>query len=555
MIPAGEFARSLEYVRRTGVHTELEELLRPDGKGGRPRAIAVDVLLAAMMLTYTHSGSLLLVDVHKTLTAELSRSVQERHGIRPRGGAAVTVRQVRYPWNAIANKLDASVDIRPELEQPERDVRNARLQDYIDRLVASASLHLAPAPGYAADLTAVDSPARARARRVVKARRERPKPAPSADRAKPARSADRDARFGYRTETFDNRTEVVFGYQLLALARVGKPDTCGAEPLLFDRIAVVPANQNGVPETIAALDSLDAEGRKPAEVITDRGFSYAKPKYWAALLADRGIKQVLDMHSGDRGGRLHPTDGYLMVDGWPHCPQMPNDLKTIKRPARLSVGSRPEPKKGQSAAAYVVTLKQWTADKKQLDDARDAIARRAVYRFEIHGKTSSGARRFTCPARAGKVACDGCPLYAGGAPRDIPTVKAPDPAPHACTQRTITVSDDVTRKLRQDTYWMSDEWIASFSRRSRVEGGFGILKKTANGGIKRGWTRQVTRVRTAFLLALAVAASNLDQLISWARASGDHSDPLTAMDVTDHGFEEYDQHGHLPANAPPGAAP
>lgn len=541
MIPAGEFARTLEYVRRSGVHTELEELLRPPGKGGRPRAVAVDVLLAAMMLTYTRTGSLLMTDVHTTMTTELSRTVQERYAIRPRKGAPVTIRQVRYPWNAIANRLDASVETQPELEQTERDLRNARLQDYMDRLVASASAYLVPAPAYAADLTAVDSAARARPRR--------------GGGAKPAHSADRDARYGYRTETFDNRTKVVFGYQMLALARVGKPGACENEPLLFDRIAVVPANQNGLPETIAALDSLDREGRKPAEIIADRGFSFSRPENWAAPLADRDIKQVLDMHPSDRGGHLHATDGYLMVDGWPHCPQMPTDLIVIKRPSRLSVGARPEPKKGQSAAAYAVNLKAWTTDKQQLEAARDAIARRAVYRFERHGKTSSGARRFTCPARAGKIACDGCPLYAGGAPDGLPTVEAPTPAPKACSQRTITVSDDTMRKLRQEAYWLSDDWITSYSRRTRVEGGFGILKKTANGGIKRGWTRQVTRVRTALLLALAVAASNLDQLISWAQASGDHGDPLTGMEVTDHGFEEYDQHGDLPSNAPPGTAP
>jgi len=77
-----------------------------------------------------------------------------------------------------------------------------------------------------------------------------------------------------------------------------------------------------------------------------------------------------------------------------------------------------------------------------------------LYRFERHGTASAGNPRYVCPAQAGKIICNGCPLYAGGAPTDtgLPEVTAPNPLPKACSARTITVKRSVDRKLRQDLY-------------------------------------------------------------------------------------------------------
>ena len=73
------------------------------------------------------------------------------------------------------------------------------------------------------------------------------------------------------------------------------------------------------------------------------------------------------------------------------------------------------------------------------------------------------------------------------------------------------------------------------------------------GGIQRGWTRQHGLVKTTLLLAIAVAASNLRILLSWARRTRDTRDPLTTMDVASRGFVELDDDGHpLAATGPPG---
>jgi hypothetical protein len=43
-------------------------------------------------------------------------------------------------------------------------------------------------------------------------------------------------------------------------------------------------------------------------------------------------------------------------------------------------------------------------------------------------------------------------------------------------------------------------------------------------------------------------------LLAWAKRTGDTRDPLTVMDVTNHGFAEYDKPGKIPeATGPPAA--
>lgn len=58
------------------------------------------------------------------------------------------------------------------------------------------------------------------------------------------------------------------------------------------------------------------------------------------------------------------------------------------------------------------------------------------------------------------------------------------------------------------------------------------MKSTRGGGrIRRGWTHQVGLVKTGLLLAIVIAAHNLEHLTLWATRVGDTSDPLTHMNV------------------------
>ena len=124
MIGSNEFKQVLVYVRRTGVPQELEEMLRPAGNGGRPRALSADVLITAMLLTYLHESSLLYTRIHHTLTEQLARADQARYGVRPHGKPPITVNQVRYLWNTIADKLDFTTTRHPELDEVDRDLHH-----------------------------------------------------------------------------------------------------------------------------------------------------------------------------------------------------------------------------------------------------------------------------------------------------------------------------------------------------------------------------------------------------------------------------------------------
>ena len=186
----------------------------------------------------------------------------------------------------------------------------------------------------------------------------------------------------------------------------------------------------------------------------------------------------------------------------------------------------------------------------ELERFEQLIAERTQYRFEGHGKTAGGNRRFISPARAWKMRCPGFPPSMHL--QDVPEcVHEEGDIPAACTQKTITIAEAADRKLRQDNYWGSPAWIRSYNRRSAVEATFGILKSVDDGGgVKRGWTRQVGLVKTSFLLAIYVAAQNLKMLLKWAARNGDNRDPLVEYDVTNYGFAEYDAEGNLIGDAP-----
>ncbi|WP_395659984.1 hypothetical protein [Nocardioides sp.] len=554
------FDRYLAYIHRTGLHTELEAALRPTASG-RPRALRTDVLLAGMLATFNAHQSLALTTLHATLTTELDRNYQRRLGIRDQHGTPITLRQVRYLWSSVTDLFEHTPARRTGLDVEERAMRAEHLQDFLDRLLGAATDHIGVTGRYAVDGTAIESAARGKRRPRANAADGTDVPATTLATTIPAaaadggadledaadrvgRSADCDAAWGYRTRTYDNKTNLMFGYQMLAFTRVGAVGE--DQPLLTERIAVVAGNNPGISETLDTLDRLQATAAV-TEVIADRGFSYKKVEDWATPLRDRGVKQVLDLHENDHGARVHPDHGYVMVDGWAHCPSIPDRLVDIARPARFTVGKLKKSATREERAEHARRTRE-------LADFNADIAERATYRFEPHGKTKNGSPRFICPARAGKLKCAACPLsqlLPDPTPEADPDL---DQLPTACKQATITIPVTVEAKVRQEHYWGSPEWQKSYGRRVRVEGAFGLLKSAKSGGVRRGWTYQVGLVKTTLLLGIAVAATNINQLLTWARRTGNTRDPLTTLDVTDHGFVELAPGADTGGTDPPVAA-
>ncbi|MDX6244516.1 MAG: hypothetical protein QOE76_2239 [Frankiales bacterium] len=555
MIRRTELDRAVALVQRSGVHRDLEARLRPDGAGGRPRALRVDVFLAAVILAAGAKKNLALTNVHALLTTDIARSAQVHYGIRwtgPTGeGHCLTLRQVRYLLEAIESKLAHTAGRAPTLSDIDRTERADALQHILDELLAATMpTHLPPAQRFALDATALESWGRGKRRTSTDTNAETADPVLTCDPvtgevtdadlsglALDAGAAfDPDAHWGYRTRTYDNKTTMCFGYDVFAVTRM--PDVGGKAmtgPMLTERLVVTAASTDVVAPALGILDRLSDCGRAVLEVAADRAWSYKLPDRWADELRARDIEAVLDLHPNDHGVR--DFDGIRMVAGTPHCPAMPDRLIDIRRPAQLSVG----PARPNMSAA-----KRAERDLRQaeLDAFAAQIAMRETWAFRrVTGPDATGKERWECPAQAGKRVCYNCPL-SQLFPAGTPEVESPPElatAPQCCTQRTVTIPGHVTAKIRQRLYWGSPAWIASFSRRTYIEGIFGNWKSPKTENVRRGWTFVTGIVKTSLMVACVTVAANLRLLRKWATRVGDHTDPLTTLDPEHPGFEELTQ--------------
>lgn len=532
--------RTVALVRKSGVHTDLQNRLRPEGAGGRPRQLDIDVFLSAVILAAGTKKSLALTNVHELLTKDIARSAQIQYGIRwtDTSGArrCLTLRQVRYLLEAIETKLAYTEGRAPKLNNGDRQERQEALQSVMDKLIDAASLDAhEPADRLALDATALETWGRGKRRK---------KATPVADgevtdadldalKLDVGVSFDPDARWGYRTRTYDNKTTQCFGYDVFAVTRMPKVGGSPLDgPLLTVRVVVTPASTDVVAPALGMLDRLTDEGRPAVELAADRAWSYKLPDRWADELRGRDIEAVLDLHHNDYGVR--DFEGIRMVAGTPHCPSMPDELIDIRRRAQLSVGAE-RPK----MTAQQRRERQQRQD--ELDTFAANIAERETWAFRrVAGPDETGKERWECPAQAGKRVCDNCPL-SQMFPAGTPTVEEPpalETAPKCCTQRTVTIPGTVTPKIRQRLYWGSPAWIASFNRRTYIEGLFGNWKSPKTENVRRGWTFVTGIVKISLMVACVTVAANLRLLRKWADRVGDHSDPVTAVDREDEGFEE-----------------
>lgn len=566
MIGRAELDRVLAAVQASGVGDQVDALLRPRGDG-RPRQLSVDVFITGVILTLLDKRNAELTEVHATLTKHIARSAQIAIGTRYRRpgkpvSEPITIRQVRYLLEAIDRKLTTTATDDAETDAVEVASRGEALQRVL-HLVVGSSLpdHLPPVMALALDATALESWGIGK-RRPTTPDTEPGDPAASetADDDAPADaepeadatvlegcSFDRDARWGYRTKTYDNRSNRVFGYDMFAMVSVPAEGQASEElPKLIQRFSLRPAGLDVVAPALSLLDGLADDGHVITELLNDRAWSYKTADRWADQLRARHIEQIFDLHPFDRGVRDY--EGIRMVDGTPHCVAMPDELIDIPRPATLSAGKL---KKKATAAERVAHAQRVT----DLATFADRIKERSNWAFRLHtNANAAGDERWECPAYSGKLICVHCPLSpfmpAG-------TTKVTDPPaaatrPKACRQQTVTIPSAALAKLRQKHYWGSPEWIESFSRRTHVEGFFGTLKSRSATAITRGWCRVAGLVKTSFLAACAAAATNIRLLRAWSAKTGDITSPLTAPLPESFGFEELTGPEDAPvAHAPP----
>lgn len=479
MIRRCELNRALAVVRRSGVAADLQARLNPTGTG-RPRALPVETFLAGVILAAAHKKTMSLVAVHEVLTVDIARSAQTAVGSRSlaqpgRPGRPVSIRQVRYLLERVELRLAHTAGRAPDLTASDRRERAAALQNILDRLLAATMpTHIRHPGDYAVDGTAVESAARGRRARRGAARAGKQQPARAgggdADPPRPtpeeiatqsvdddtSAAFDPDATWGYRTRTYQNKSNVFFGYDVFSLTRVPPVGgTYAAAPALTERIVVTPAATDVVDPALGMLDRLGADGQPVTVLLADRAWSYKLPDRWAHQLRARDL------------------DGMRMIAGTAHCPATPDELIDIRRPATLGAGP-------------------------ELDEFTRRIDERSSYAFRrTAGPNARGDERAECPAEAGKLRCPLKPtsllfpaeMLSIGAPPDAAT------APACCTQRTVKIPAAADAKVRQRHIWGSAAWVRSFRRRTYVEGAFGNLKNPNTEAVRRGWIAVVGLVR------------------------------------------------------------
>ncbi len=512
MIRPRDIRRTIDWVDASGVAPQIEAVLRPTGRG-RPRQLSVRALLVGLKLAVDTAKTACLTDVFLVLTEALPRSVQEELGIRDRRtGTVVTLPQVRRLLDAIKARYDPSPHSAATLSPEQRAGRAAALQSLLDAMLdATMPVGVVHPGGYAIDGTGTWSWARGKGR--------------------DARAADPDAAWGVKTAK-SGRIERYFGYELHALVRVDPIAASRSGPCLAERIVVVAASTNCAEATLPVLAAMREAGLPISEVVADRGYTYKLG--WSRSLRALEIDSVLDLHATQYGARGE-HGGARIIAGVPHCPATPEVFDVIPRPERLADSVELD--------AFVARI-----------ESRESWALRRVA-----GPDPDGTERYECPARAGKLRC---PLvqHSMALPLALPKVlNPPPPAQHrCCSQRTITVPGEIDDKSRQRHYWGSRSWIASFSRRSRVEGWFGNLKDSSREALGRGAFRVMGLCKSSLMLGIFAVATNLRLLAGWERRASradwaDIADEAADLDANPPGEAFVGE--LLPSNRPPPREP
>jgi hypothetical protein len=342
---------------------------------------------------------------------------------------------------------------------------------------------------------------------------------------------------GYKTAK-SGETEMFFGFDYYAFARVQQIGEAGRYPHVIERCVLWPASSDEPDSTLPVIRQMLAEGYPIRTILVDRAWSYKLPERWALPIRALGIEQVVDLHKNDHGVRDH--EGMRIVAGWPHCPCMPDDLVDIRRPAKLKLPD----------GTLLDTLPDLDDDEPESETVRktrvfiaDITARQAYACRRVAGPDLTGKERYECPAAAGQVRCPLKELSMFLPADEVPTITDPpelETAPQICRQRTVTVLGDVTPKVRQRTYWGSVDWIRSFARRTHIEGAFGNLKNRNTENVTRGWIQVSGHARTALMIAIATAAYNLRVARKWNEETGASADPLMQPDADFYGWREID---------------
>lgn len=497
-----EVFRRGRWIATRPVFQEIGQAMR--AKTGRPRELPWDTYftLLAIAAFVGNPGTLTLSEAQK-----VSRvlTVKQRKTLGLTG--PVPYSQIESAAADLADAFNASVDTEtgeiikgPRLAMPLDDFTTRVVAGVLPRHIRRQSSTVAIdstdaethfrrrswTPGKTAD--AVDGalpPAEVEVSDTP--RRNEPGYPKVGDDGRYVHTCDPDMREGYRSGKNGKHKEVFIGMDLHLATAVPELGAPGHASLAFGFVAR-PAGDGKAEAGLALLDAMSSAGMPMKTVLADRGYTYLKAASWAGPLMDRGIDQVLDLHKNQRTVRPGPKPGMIWVDGGLFTAALPKHLRNLP-------------------GFPLVTTAKDKAKLVELYTEREAYAFKQMAAPDYSRRTV----RLRGPARAGRLRCPNYPESMRRSPGMRPTTSC-KPSGCACGD-TVTVGPDDMLKERQKALFGTRAWAESYGRRSAIES-FNASLKGAHFGLHRGSTQVKGANSTSILMAIIVAATNVNVMMA-----------------------------------------
>ena len=541
------YQQALRAVRSSKVAEDFEEHFTST-YGGRPRVLKVEQLLAAMVTaTSTYYRSATHVTIHKVLSRDLHRdrhhlcfgwsSRRNGHGYQSKN---LTLRQVRHLFNRMVAVINASPHLNPTLTEKERIATEKQGYEYLNRLVHASIPQALPSAQYQAiDATSYPTmsapPPKPESMTTKKSKKGKRKTSSkkefppyekdyqrdgSAFVRQRTGAHDPDGRWGYQTPTNGNgMQDTFFGHSALASVASYTKASPYRELKLVTAMMVIPNATDHSAATLRMInDHLIPFHGTDFTLLTDRGFTNAKPENWADHLLAAGIEQVIDMRKDDLQIRRDKDTGVIMFAGAPFLPWTPEALfEAVSRPVRYTTNpDNPE----EHIEAFHAAI--------------EALDPYALIPNET--RRPNGNRQYLVPQH------------------DRALATAAQRKTKVFTQATIRIKKQAFGKLQQHHRWGTPKWIEAYNHRTAVEGVFGNLKDREQGGVTRGWIRVVGIPAMALMLAAAMVYHNLKTAQHWAEKNLKTDVDIYEFDTETELRSQIKNDQPRQPNAPPAAA-
>lgn len=490
---------------------------------GRPREWTARGMLTAFLLVARHEQGF-FIDRGSDLIATLPAATRERLELNRPDGRPFTTRQISYAWNRISRSIDPAGHDLTDAERQRRLELLTWVNDELLWATTDREFRRQWKGDAAVDATLVwahgrpplttnhklyaggsDGDGMRTSKRVEllsdhdyefeKPTRDHPflgnlRPAPYADEERHQDSGRRRRRdrgnkaIGASWIGNPSISKVVYGYAHHIAVAV--PTVGGTLPALAIGHVTSPTTSHPALTALPMfadirqrrLNDPDRDDADPAlgDILADGGYSQARAEHWSLPIRQLGAQPVFQLHSGNQLGHRgalegHPG-GYLLVDGRYYCPCLPESLRHATYPR---FGKHTDPQKMK-------------------DEFRSVLAQREPYELRSRGRNRGTGLRFSTPHNG--TACPSCGTDG------------------CCETKFVTVTWDQLGLYQQHRFG-SLEWEASYNRRPRVEGFFGMLKSPTVGRHNRNTSLFFEYAKNALSVTFAAMATNLHVLANW----------------------------------------